>query len=825
MEIENLGKLDIKSNYDHGSLKIIIEKAHAGNTLLFIGAGYSLGSINKIEKPIPLAKELSTEICKLGEFEEDDDLAFSADFYIKYNDPAKLVGLIKDYFSIKSVSSHHKAIAKIDWRRVYTTNYDNCFELAAGNVDKVISPLTLESNPTQYFRSRDVCIHINGAIQTLDSSTLEGSFKLSESSYTNSDAFTDSSWAYRFKKDIELCNQIIFIGYSLYDMEVKRLLVNNDDIKKKTFFITRSDVSTKEHHRLSAYGEVFPVGVEKFGELLEETTPEEIPREINYLSSLSRQQITHEKNYRDSDIRDFLLRGKSSTEFIAMSLTSDSARFAIEREQVSEILEILKSKNLVILHGALANGKSTIAKQVMSHLIVEGKLAYIIKDDEADYEKDIEKLAGLNQKIYLFVEDFEGSLDLIKYYTACLRDNGKLVLTERPHRYRKAIGFLSDLGMDTYNLNVDYLHSSEIVQMEDIISNTGLWGELAGYSLDKRLRYLTGECESQLSIVLLNILKSPDVISRFEGAFRKVLSHPDTKRTVHAICVIQHIYPSACTKSFIADISGSNHVYSAEFENRLNETTLFEFKNGDLVTRSSVFGTFILNSLYKASYSIDQLVRVVEKLQRNRETQTREENEVYRSIMTFSTISAILPDENKSDSYIEFYEKLKGEVPRVIGNPHFWLQYGMAVMSTNNLHDAEIILKTAYSKAENNPDYDTTYIDNQFARLNLKKAIIEEHQELSISYFLDAHRILKKEESDIYKFRQAGLYITFFEKRYHQLSKHNKVQFEHAIKDIVKQYEVFLGYEYPTGDVPPFQLENLEKFRNAISSIAQKRNS
>ncbi|WP_345874664.1 SIR2 family protein [Shewanella algae] len=823
MKIENLEKVEVKSNYDRESLKTIIEKAHAGNTLLFIGAGYSLGSTNKIKKPIPLASELSIEICKLGRFEEDDDLAYSADYFLKHNDPAKLIGLMQDYFSITSVSSHHQSVAKIDWRRVYTTNYDNCFELAAGNVDKVISPLTLESNPTQYFRSRDVCIHINGAIQTLDSSTLEASFKLSESSYTNSDAFSDSSWAYRFKKDIELCNQIIFIGYSLYDMEVKRLLVNNEDIKKKTFFITKEGVSTKEHHRLSAFGEVFPIGVEVFGKLLEEATPQEIPDEINYLSSLRRQKIEYEKNYRDSDIRDFLLRGKCSIAFISMSMTSDSSRYAIEREQVIETLDILKSKNIVVLHGALANGKSTIAKQAMSSLFIEGKLVYTIKDEEADYEKDIEKLAGLNQKVYLFVDDFEGCIDLVRYYTAFLKDNGKLVLTERPHRYRKAIGFLSDLGMETYNVNVDYLHSKEIDQMEEIISNTGLWGELAGKSRDKRLRYLTDDCESQLSIILLNILKSPDVISRFDRAFKAVLSHPDTKRTVHAICLIQHIYPAACTKSFIADISGSNHVYSAEFENRVNETSIFEFKHGDLVTRSSVFGTFILNSLYKASYSIDQLVRIVEKLQRNRATQTREESEIYRSIMTFSTISAILPDENKSDSYIEFYEKLKGEVPQVIGNPHFWLQYGMAVMSTNNLSDAEIILKTAYAKAENNDDYDTTYIDNQFARLNLKKAIIEVRQETSISYFLDAHKILKREESDIYKFRQAGLYISYFEKRYNDLSKGNKVMFEHALKHITKQYEEFIGYEYPNGNVPPFQSDNLEEFRNAIASIAQQR--
>jgi hypothetical protein len=44
------------------------------------------------------------------------------------------------------------------------------------------------------------------------------------------------------------------------------------------------------------------------------------------------------------------------------------------------------------------------------------------------------------------------------------------------------------------------------------------------------------------------------------------------------------------------------------------------------------------------------MVRIVEKLQRDKSMRTFEENEMYRSIMTFGTISAILPDENKSNS-------------------------------------------------------------------------------------------------------------------------------------------------------------------------------
>ena len=246
---------------------------------------------------------------------------------------------------------------------------------------------------------------------------------------------------------------------------------------------------------------------------------------------------------------------------------------------------------------------------------------------------------------------------------------------------------------------------------------------------------------------------------------------------------------------------------------------LFEFKRDTLVTRSSVFGTFILSSLYKASYTIDQLVRIAGKLQRNRSIQSIEEREIYRSIMTFGTLSAVLPGKNKSNSYIEFYEKLKMEVPSVVHNPHYWLQYAMSVMSENNLSDAERILNTAYSKAENNPDYDTTYIDNQFARLKLKLAIAENEQKESIGFFLEAHKILKSEDNDIYKFRQAGLYLPYYSEKYKDLSKGNKVKFEHAIKEILNHYLDFIEKEYPMGDIPPFQSSIVEEFRKVVSEI------
>lgn len=173
MDITKLKGIDNRKNYDEDSLLSVISRVHSGNTLLFIGAGFSIGAESEVGHPLPLAKELSEKICRLGSFDEDDDLAFSADYFLKYNDSKDLINLLKDSFTVVRVRKYHENIANNNWRRVYTTNYDNTFELASGNCSKPIRAITLEDNPTQLFRCRDICVHINGAIQNLHSDSLE----------------------------------------------------------------------------------------------------------------------------------------------------------------------------------------------------------------------------------------------------------------------------------------------------------------------------------------------------------------------------------------------------------------------------------------------------------------------------------------------------------------------------------------------------------------------------------------------------------------------------------------------------------------------------
>ena len=823
MDIKAIKNINTINSYDANALDALVAKAHAGNSLLFIGAGFSLGSTNAINKPMPLASELSKQICNLGSFEEDEELSFSADYYLKHNHPEALINLLKKYFTVADVKDYHKHIANVNWRRVYTTNYDDCFELAAGLVKKKVYPFAFEDNASDNFSRKDLCVHINGAIQSLNNETIEKSFKLSESSYANPHAFSNSLWSYRFKKDLDACSQIVFVGYSLYDAEIKRLLVENRDIKRKTFFITSNDISKKEHHKLSAFGEIFPIGVKVFGDKISAYVRPEIPNSLDYFVALEKQELNYREDFSDSDIRNFLLRGKMDLEKIASSLTARDKLYSVAREQIDEIIDKFEHSDAVVIHGSIANGKSVTAEQVTARLLIEGRLVYKIYDDEAKYEDDIEALSQAS-RVYLVVDDFEQNLDIIKYFIQHTAGVGKLILTERPHRYRRAISELRNFGVDPYVVNIDYLKNREIDDVAQLISQVGLWGIRAKYSKDRQIKYLTKDCESQMSLILIELLESPNVKKIFKKSFSSILENEDAKKTVHAICVIQHIFPSKCTKSLISEIADTDHVYSSDFGDLILLSGLFEFSGNKILTRSSILSTFILSNFYKAAYTVEQLIRIVSKLQANRSQQSYEEREIYKSLMTFSTLAAILPEGSKPNSYIQFYERLKREVPGVIGNPHYWLQYSMSLMSADVLSDAERMLQTAFSKAENNPQYDTKYMDNQYARLKLKQAIAESSENHGYKLFCEAHSLLVRSDRDIFTFRQASLYMPYYEQQYAHLSKKNKVNFEQAMREITDLYREYLGYEYRDGEIPYFHKDSIEEFSAVIDKIAKTRN-
>ncbi len=262
-------------------MKDIIQKISTGKAILFVGAGFSRSGQNIYNnRELPLAKELAKIIGKIGDFDDEGDLKFATDFFL--NERCKnnssllntLIQNLKDIFTIKEAKEEHKSIMKAPWKRVYTTNYDDLVELAARSIGKRYETIDIDESSEKYTPNAKICVHLNGTINDLDSTTINSKFKLSSSSYLSPEAFTNSSWHYIFRKDLELSSKIVFIGYSLYDIEIEKILFENPSFRDKVIFIERENKNnsdtTKEDYLFRKYGTLYRIGVSGFASLIEE---------------------------------------------------------------------------------------------------------------------------------------------------------------------------------------------------------------------------------------------------------------------------------------------------------------------------------------------------------------------------------------------------------------------------------------------------------------------------------------------------------------------------------------------------------------------------
>ena len=196
-------------------LRDAIKNVIDGDGILFLGAGFSLEAINILGKKLNDASELSKDLCSELNITHNKNLSDVSDFYMDNIEDGdkKLVGKLKNYYKCKSVSKSHDTIASLKWKRVYTTNYDNVFEVSSNNVGQRRTGYIISDN-LESVEKKESILHINGYIDRLTVDQLNDQFKLTTTSYMRDD-FDKTSWCGLFRNDISNAKTIILIGVSM----------------------------------------------------------------------------------------------------------------------------------------------------------------------------------------------------------------------------------------------------------------------------------------------------------------------------------------------------------------------------------------------------------------------------------------------------------------------------------------------------------------------------------------------------------------------------------------------------------------------------------
>ncbi|MBS0858353.1 SIR2 family protein [Providencia rettgeri] len=776
----------------------LLRKVRSNRAVLFLGSGFSCDSTDFNQQYLPTANILAQKIAKIINAESYDDLKYISDRVIDEGYSEALIKLLRKTFSVKQVQPHHETIASLPWHRVYTTNYDLCFEKAAQQIGKDYTTIDVSIDSISELKKQNLCIHINGSLNNLDHETLNNSFKLSESSYLSTDSIENSQWFYPMQRDFEEASAIIFIGYSLYDIEVKKILLDSLSIKNKVYFVTYSIPDERSAYIFEKYGTILPIQTSGFSEIFKnfKSDDDNIPLRILNNYHYNPTSVT----IKDSDTDRFLLTGDIEEPIIDSFISKFnklSAPILIYRSEINKAFELIKNRSNVLITSELGNGKSIFLKILCSILSQNSYDVYQIESINNNIYSDIEKISQGEKTSILVFDSYDKYIDILKFTDRLHSANIILVLSARSssHEY-----YFSKIKFENISLNeieLDELDHDEVLELINIIDNTGFWEDKASLNIDAKISLIDRKYKNQLSLTLLGLLNSPVILSKIKESSSVLINNKNFKKTIFTICLLSFL-DLPLTKSFISEIAQNRAIYDQELTKQQAFLSLFDIDKSRAQTKSSLFSLSFISNILDSNYIIDELLSIVENLG-DTKNDLHEKKELQKNILRFSIVERLLPSSGRKASLTRYYEYVKRALPNLKEDPHYWLQYGMAMLTYNDYTKAERFFKNSYSLASNRVLYHTQHTDVQYSRLNLMKAN-DKSLDLSITdrfkLFEEAHIKLCAVDNDIHRYRQLHLYKDIFDMTYNSLSNKNKTYFEFAFKRIISDIDKLDADDY-----------------------------
>jgi hypothetical protein len=700
-----------------------IEHAINGRAILFTGAGFSHKAMNlKNEKP-PDGIGLAKILIKLAGFEYNHTpLERASTIYIKQKSADELIKLLNEAYTIKSVDDCHKSIAMLPWKRCYTTNYDNTFELARKLSGGSCKAIIATDPPEKYASNSNMLLHINGSIERLSKLSLNTDFKLTSTSYS-SDSFEQSGWAFDFRNEVRLASAIIFIGYSMADLDIRRILYSENVSNKSIFIVAPEAVGdTLEVFELGEIGSVFPIGIEEFGNFVEEAKTTYIPVQNEMLlSSWERvEPLQPSTPPNDQNVIEWLTEGKLANSILTQSIGPNANEYIIPRNSILQSIKIHESTSYItIISGQLGSGKTFLSNCFSQMQLAKGWQVFKIGKSNTHDIGEAQQIIQLPGKKLLVIESYHNHKSLIRFLHNFNADGTMVIATERSEIHE----FSQDYLMEIYARNIAEVDLTKLIPNEaraavSLFDRYGLWNTRASWSPDKKFKFMYETCSGELSFILLDVLKSTHVINKYRELITETEDNQDIVSIM--ICLFSLEVIGIIPETYIIqELLGGTAKNWTAIKSNSSLKSIIDFTSHGIHARSSILGKYLLKNIFSADIVVKTLIsmaKIADSLIRNREYKR-----ILKNLMRYKNIETLMPDRQKRSAIINYYEGIKN-LNGAKNHPLFWLQYGIACLTMEELDRAEFYFKTAYSIAGTLDHYKTHQIDNHYSRLLLEKA-------------------------------------------------------------------------------------------------------
>lgn len=731
----------------------VFEKVKSGRAILITGSGAHMKAIGANGKEFPSGTQLSERLYhECGNFSPDDpgDLQDSSEMYLETHSAAELTEFLKTNLYVKEITKAQKDLYRIQWKRVYTTNYDEVPRLATIDNDQTYMPVSLDTEYDPSLLNERLCVYLNGYINNLTDDKVITELKLTGKSYLVSDYIEKSQWGAIFNADIESAACVIIVGLSLnYDLDIKRFICNAQ-IKDKVFFVNKVDLSEDNKRKLGRYGNVLSLGIEEFTQQYYEyvlKNPDVSDNPIIFQAFERYSQKYGLAAASTSDVHSFLLLGNYDK--IPNIWYKQHGKYlnVVERAQIENAVRLLSSGTKVLyVHANLGNGKTIFIEELKQKLQGLGYEIFTLQNENPNFIHDeIRQIAQIKGKRLVIIENYFNFTKVIEEFGHYVLQGIQFVFSARSAlreiRIMDVASFLRIKEGEAQFLDLNKLDNREISDLRLIFEQNGLWGRLSKHTSHQYKELKTrSKGNKEFQSILINTIHAESMRRRLEKTIKNIKDMSGDYYNALVLALLVKTMSLNISATDIGRIIGINIALEANFVSNPDVKEILDFGSGkaEYNIKSAVTTKFILQELE----CDDAILSVLAKVAKYADNyyKTEQYDSVLRNVISYSHVKTILGVRNREAFLIRYYDGLKN-LEYYKQNSFYWLQYAIACTNVKRYDLAQKFLDNAYEYFRTTDTVVPFQIDTQQAILNMRR--IEDGTSDDITELFDkAHKLL-----------------------------------------------------------------------------------
>ncbi|MFG1187495.1 SIR2 family protein [Xanthobacter aminoxidans] len=717
-----------------------ISEVEEGNSILFLGAGFSSQAINLAGNRIKTVQELTEFLLK--ESGQDDpsgfDLESAAEEYLKFHHPngeSKLSNILHSNFVSENYTESQRTIVCQPWFRIYTTNYDDIVEGICKAHTKRCMSREIFDDVCAPFPGVSQLIHIYGNISRSSPEEFKKTFILSEGQRDNS-PFLKSRWMRRFHDDVLSSKSIIFVGFSLSDIDIRRLLGSLPlDTKKKIHFITSPNPKPALVTRLSKFGNLHAIGSDAFAQHLGLIRPgppikrsSMVPHqmvEIDFSPQIS-------KSVSAVDIERLLLTGEVLTEKLSESdISGNAGSYTISRLESSYIRarNNATGKRPILIHGDIGNGKTIFSFHIGYLFSKSGFRIFKVVRQPENTGEIISFFQSVQGNVLVIFDDIMRFSRLPSDIINIGRDDIIVLATVRSSALDtsrdRVLSRLDNSPVIEIDLNVSKRSESE--KIIRYLDENGLFGSASHLSNTEKLHIVERKCSGQIRDIVLTIYQTGSLHQKVEDLLANIRNLNKSERQIIGLSAMLAFigFDHLSRFSDLSDLTNYDGILEdlrdALVRNEI--ATMVRVESGDVSIRSPALAEFILRRVF----DMESLLEISMVTLNQIDLYYRDDPEfvsLAKALLKFSTYGSFVRTERHNEIIDKFYADSR-TFSFAEKDPLFWVQRSICCMNMNNFTTAFKFTETAYSLAARLKFFDTYQIQNHNAKLILTKSLYQ----------------------------------------------------------------------------------------------------